>query len=163
VACYWTAPKDAEKTKKRKRRGRGRKKDDGPNEAEDIERLFVGYEQPTEIPSDPEPEITAVKPAVPPALPLPRYLPQPASLRLPDTQPTDVDAALARGRHEIRRLRTQLEEQTKIAGKMEADRRERIKKLHEKVCIADCMKPILAWSLLFLLASNLFKSTCYTH
>lgn len=123
-----------EKSKKRRRRGKGRKKkDDGPNEADDIERLFVGYEQPTESPTDFEPEITAVKLAPPPQLPLPRYLPAPIPLKPPVTQPSDAESAFAKGRHEIRRLRTQLEEQTKIAGKMEADRRERIKKLHEKV------------------------------
>jgi len=134
VSC--AAAKDAEKkTKKRKRRGKGRKKDDGPNEAEDIERLFVGYEQPSESPSDIEVEITAVKPPVPPTLPpVKPMMSIPVVLKTADTQPSDVESALARGRHEIRRLRTQLEEQTKIAGKMEADRRERVKKLHEKVC-----------------------------
>jgi len=62
-------------------------------------------------------------------------LPAPAPLKPAGSLPSDVDSALAKGRHEIRRLRTQLEEQTKIAGKMEADRRERIKKLHEKVSV----------------------------
>jgi len=57
----------------------------------------------------------------------------PGLLKPHDTQPSDMDSALAKGRHEIRRLRTQLEERTKLAGMMEADRRERIKKLHEKV------------------------------
>ena len=74
-----------------------------------------------------------MQPPVPPPVPLPRYLPFPAASKPLDTQPSDVDSVLAKGRHEIRRLRGQLEEQTKAAGKMEADRRERIKKLHEKV------------------------------
>jgi len=123
-----------EKSKKRKRRGKGRKKDrDGPNEAEDIERLFVGYEQPTESP-DPEPEIISVKPTMPPVLPVTRYVPlRAAPSNPPNINSSEVDSAFAKGRHEIRRLRTKLEEQTKVAGKMEADRRERIKKLHEKV------------------------------
>jgi len=138
--CYSAATKDSEKSKKRKRRGKGRKKkkkkDDGPNEAEDIERLFVGYELPTESTSDnEEPEITAVvPPAALPAVHLPRHLPMPAAVAQPlDSQPGDLDSAMAKGRHEIRRLRGQLEEQTKAAGKMEADRRERLKKLREKV------------------------------
>lgn len=144
VVCDFccSAAKDSseEKGKKRRRRrkGKGQKKDDETNEAEDIERLFVGYELPEEIPSDPEPEITAVTPAPRSLqLTLPKYLPQPAvSLKPTDASQSvanDLESASARGRHEIRRLRNQLEEQTKIAGKMEADRRERIKKLHEKV------------------------------
>jgi len=64
---------------------------------------------------------------------MPRYLPFPVSSKPLDTQLSDLDSVQAKGRHEIRRLRGQLEEQTKAAGKMEADRRERIKKLHEKV------------------------------
>ena len=128
-----------EKSKKRRRqrRGKRRKKDDETNEAEDIERLFVGYELPAEIPSDPEPEITAVKPA-----PLPQLTPRHMPLASVSMKPTDagqsandLESAFAKGRHAIRRLRNQLEEQTKIAGKMEADRRERIKKLHDKVSL----------------------------
>lgn len=109
----------------------------------------MGYEQPTESPSDPEPEIAAVIPPLP--APVPRYLPAPAPLKPAGSQPSDVDSALAKGRHEIRRLRTQLEEQTKIAGKMEADRRERIKKLHEKVFIVFEAHCVISY------CSNLFK------
>ena len=130
---YLTAVKDLEKTKTRKRRGKGRKKEEGPNEAEDIERLFVGYELPTESPSDTEPAITAVKPAVITPVPVQRPLPVPVTSNPPDAPLNETDSPFAKGRHEIRRLRTQLEEQTKAAGKMEADRRERIRKLHEKV------------------------------
>ena len=102
----------------------------------------MGYEQPSESPSDAEPEITSVTPAILPTMPVQRYMAQPQLLlpppvlKVPETQPSEVDSAFAKGRHEIRRLRTQLEERTKIAGKMEADRRERIKKLHEKVVLA---------------------------
>jgi len=129
---YLTATKDSEKSKKRRRRGKNRKKDDGPNEAEDIERLFVGYEQPSESPSDPELEITALQPAVPAPLP-PTRLPLQVRPTPSFIQRDDADSAFAKGRHEIRRLQTQLQQQTKVAGKMEADRRERIKKLREKV------------------------------
>jgi len=93
----------------------------------------VGYEQPDESPSDCEPEITAVKLPVPPPIPPPRNLPAPAPLKPADSQSNDLESALAKGRHDIRGLRTKLEEETKIAAKMEADRRERIRKLHEKV------------------------------
>jgi len=95
--------------------------------------LFVGYEQMPESPLEPEPEVVAIKPPVPLPVVMPRYLPFPAASKPVNSQPSEIDSALAKGRHEIRRLQTRLEEQTKIAGKMEADRRERIKKLHDKV------------------------------
>ena len=93
-----------------------------------------------------------MQPAPPPTL-VPRYLPFPVASKPLDVPPNDVDSVMAKGRHEIRRLRGQLEEQTKAAGKMEADRRERIKKLHEKVCqiliISDSFD-VLFWCTVFM-------------
>jgi hypothetical protein len=142
-------PLTKKKRQTRSQQKKKKKKKDECNEADDLERLFVGNKTKQEE-NQSKSEAPSIKPEVPdiPEIPLncsvaakPKEVPAAQSSsgateanKQPVTSDLDKDKdAATKGRHDIRRLVGKLGEQTKIAGKMEAERRERVKKLREKV------------------------------
>ena len=127
-----------EMPKKRSRKKKGKKKDakDDVNEADDIEILFVGsHDKLRDLELDfdaktsgwqEEPTENAVKSLVE------------SGYKVAEKEVIIVDGDEQtetghKGRHDIRGLVTKLREETKLAAIMEAERRERVKKLREEV------------------------------
>ncbi len=141
------------RTGRRKRSGKtgrkAQKKDkDECHDADDIEKLFVGTSE--SLPKiDDIPEKLLTQPITNTSLSLCKMPVPTSSFSSPVTsskpvQPPmehvaeddDKDPLLAKGRHDIRRLVGRLQEETKLAGRLEAERRERVKKQRDKVTIA---------------------------
>lgn|SRR6218665_990804 len=124
--------KKKRKGRKRKKGGEGEEEDaeKSEDEANEIEELLIGLKETPEDVSftlssaPPPPSSTFVESVVPE----PKPLPQEAKGAVGDEA-----SALQKGRHEIRKLVKKLSEETKIAAKLEAERRERVKKERLKV------------------------------
>jgi len=129
------------KGRKKRVRGKGKKKKEECHEADEIEKLFFEQQPDFEIPEQPlrkkskitESEAKETKQNVLPVQAKCKII-EPEVVVIDDKETDGIDTS-QKSRHAIRQLVGKLEEGTKLAGKMEAERRERVKKLRDKVCI----------------------------